>query len=83
MRRSRVAWQETAAVAAVMKVVVGSPGTWSGLLLRTGQCVFAGASIGVMVSALEFSNYTAFWYGLDFFASFSRSVVELLFYCIV
>ncbi|RWW13295.1 hypothetical protein GW17_00023006, partial [Ensete ventricosum] len=47
-----------------MKVVVGSPGTWSGLLLRTGQCVFAGASIGVMVSALGFSNYTAFWYRL-------------------
>ncbi|URE13460.1 CASP-like protein [Musa troglodytarum] len=45
-----------------MKVVVGSPGTWSGLLLRTGQCVFAGASIGVMVSALGFSNYTAFCY---------------------
>ncbi|WOL14920.1 CASP-like protein 5B3 [Canna indica] len=45
-----------------MKVVVGSPGTWSGLLLRTGQCLFAGASIGVMVSALGFSNYTAFCY---------------------
>ncbi|KAG1371745.1 CASP-like protein 5B3 [Cocos nucifera] len=45
-----------------MKVVVGSPGTWSGLLLRTGQCVFAGASIGVMLSAFGFSNYTAFCY---------------------
>ncbi|KAG1337825.1 CASP-like protein 5B3 [Cocos nucifera] len=45
-----------------MKVVVGSPGTWSGLLLRIGQCAFAGASIGVMVSALGFSNYTAFCY---------------------
>lgn len=45
-----------------MRVVVGSPGTWSGLLLRIGQCSFAGASIGVMVSALGFSNYTAFWY---------------------
>lgn len=44
-----------------MKVVAGSPGTWSGLLLRTGQCVFAGASIGVMLSAFGFSNYTAFW----------------------
>ncbi|XP_074587529.1 CASP-like protein 5B3 [Curcuma longa] len=45
-----------------MKVVVGSPGTWSGLLLRTGQCAFAGASIAVMLSAYGFSNYTAFCY---------------------
>ncbi|KAJ6808994.1 CASP-like protein 5B3 isoform X1 [Iris pallida] len=45
-----------------MKVVVGSPGTVSGLLLRLGQCLFAGASIAVMVSALGFSNYTAFCY---------------------
>ncbi|WOL09293.1 CASP-like protein 5B3 [Canna indica] len=45
-----------------MKVVVGSPGTWSGLLLRVGQCAFAGASIGVMLSAYGFSNYTAFCY---------------------
>ncbi|KAJ8498239.1 hypothetical protein OPV22_008791 [Ensete ventricosum] len=45
-----------------MKVVFGSPGTWSGLLLRTGQWVFAGASIGVMLSAFGFSNYTAFCY---------------------
>ncbi|KAJ6806837.1 CASP-like protein 5B3 isoform X1 [Iris pallida] len=45
-----------------MKVVVGSPGTVSGLLLRLGQCLFAGASIGVMVSAFGFSNYTAFCY---------------------
>lgn len=45
-----------------MKVVVGSPGTWSGLVLRIGQCAFASASMGIMVSALGFSNYTAFWY---------------------
>ncbi|XP_020275486.1 CASP-like protein 5B3 isoform X1 [Asparagus officinalis] len=45
-----------------MKVLVGSPGTVSGLALRLGQCLFAGASIGVMVSALGFSNYTAFCY---------------------
>ncbi|XP_008777618.1 CASP-like protein 5B3 [Phoenix dactylifera] len=45
-----------------MKVVVGSPGTWTGLVLRIGQCAFAGASIGIMVSALGFSNYTAFCY---------------------
>ncbi|RRT53813.1 hypothetical protein BHE74_00015769 [Ensete ventricosum] len=45
-----------------MKVAVGSPGTWSGLLLRVGQCAFAGASIGVMLSAFGFSSYTAFCY---------------------
>lgn len=63
-----------------MKVVVGSPGTWSGLLLRTGQCVFAGASIGVMVSALGFSNYTAFWYQLVPFqiCSFPLSLNSIL-----
>lgn len=45
-----------------MKELVGSPGSVSGLLLRFGQCLFAGGSIGVMVSASGFSNYTAFWY---------------------
>ncbi|KAL0929195.1 hypothetical protein M5K25_001139 [Dendrobium thyrsiflorum] len=45
-----------------MKVVVGSPGTVGGLLLRTGQCLFAGASIAFMVSASGFSSYTAFCY---------------------
>ncbi|XP_020113530.1 CASP-like protein 5B3 isoform X2 [Ananas comosus] len=45
-----------------MKELLGSPGTWSGLMLRLGQCAFAGASIGVMVSALGFANYTAFCY---------------------
>lgn len=48
-----------------MKELLGSPGTWSGLMLRLGQCAFAGASIGVMVSALGFANYTAFWYDLS------------------
>ncbi|OAY80067.1 CASP-like protein 5B3 [Ananas comosus] len=43
-----------------MKVMVGRPGTWSGLLLRTGQCASAAASMGVMLSALGFPNYTAF-----------------------
>lgn len=45
-----------------MKHLVGSPGTVSGLLLRLGQCLLAAGSIGVMVSASGFSNYTAFWY---------------------
>ncbi|CAK9151441.1 unnamed protein product [Ilex paraguariensis] len=45
-----------------MKELIGSPGTKSGLILRIGQCLFAAASIGVMVSAVGFSNYTAFCY---------------------
>ena len=44
-----------------MKELIGSPGTVSGLVLRIGQCAFAAASIGIMVSANGFSNYTAFW----------------------
>ncbi|KAL3839486.1 hypothetical protein ACJIZ3_024077 [Penstemon smallii] len=45
-----------------MKDMLGSPGTVSGLLLRIGQSLFAAASIGVMVSALGFSNVTAYCY---------------------
>lgn len=45
-----------------MKEVFGSPGKVSGLALRIGQCSFAAASIGVMVSAHGFFNSTAFWY---------------------
>ncbi|KAL5709464.1 hypothetical protein ACHQM5_020148 [Ranunculus cassubicifolius] len=42
--------------------MIGGPGTITGLLLRLGQFFFASASIGVMASALHFSNYTAFSY---------------------
>ncbi|CAA6669407.1 unnamed protein product [Spirodela intermedia] len=45
-----------------MKVLVGSPGTVSSLLLRLGQSLFAAASIGVMISSSGFSTYTAFCY---------------------
>ncbi|XP_042403935.1 CASP-like protein 5B3 [Zingiber officinale] len=45
-----------------MKMVLGSPGTRSGLFLRTGQITFAGVSIAVMLSAFGFANYTAFCY---------------------
>ncbi|XP_077217315.1 CASP-like protein 5B2 [Tasmannia lanceolata] len=45
-----------------MKSLVGGPGTVTGLLLRTGQCLFAAASIGAMVSSSGFSNYSAFCY---------------------
>jgi len=50
-----------------MKKLLGGPGTVCGLLLRIGQCASAAASIGVMVSAKEFSVHTAFWYGFAFF----------------
>ncbi|KAK6943606.1 Casparian strip membrane protein domain [Dillenia turbinata] len=45
-----------------MKELMGRPGTWSGLMLRLGQCLFAAFSIGFMASAIGFSNYTAFCY---------------------
>ena len=47
-----------------MKLVLGSPGTWSGMALRVSQCVFAAASVCAMVTAFGFGNYTAFWYFL-------------------
>lgn len=47
-----------------MKNLVGRPGSLSGLVLRLGQCAFAAAAIGVMVSAYGFSGFTAFWYFL-------------------
>lgn len=50
-----------------MKKLFGGPGTLCGLLLRIGQCASAAASIGVMVSAKEFSVHTAFWYDFTFF----------------
>ncbi|CAM0950758.1 unnamed protein product [Alopecurus aequalis] len=45
-----------------MKLIVGSPGTWSGMALRVSQCVFAAASMYAMVTAFGFSNYSAFGY---------------------
>uniref|UniRef100_A0ACD5YGN8 Uncharacterized protein n=1 Tax=Avena sativa TaxID=4498 RepID=A0ACD5YGN8_AVESA len=45
-----------------MKLIVGSPGTWSGLALRVSQCVFAMASIAAMASSFGFTNYSAFFY---------------------
>ncbi|XAR68910.1 hypothetical protein NMG60_11000322 [Bertholletia excelsa] len=64
-----------------MKELLGSPGTKSGLMLRIGQCMFAAASIGVMVSALGFSNYTAFCYliasmGLQVLWSFGLACLD-------
>ncbi|KAJ7961375.1 CASP-like protein [Quillaja saponaria] len=45
-----------------MKGLFGRPGTFSGLMLRLGQCGFGAASIGVMVTSSGFSSYTAFCY---------------------
>jgi hypothetical protein len=47
-----------------MKLIVGSPGTWSSMALRVSQCVFAAASVCAMVTAFGYSNYTAFAYFL-------------------
>ncbi|KAL5567594.1 hypothetical protein UlMin_024169 [Ulmus minor] len=65
-----------------MKELFGSPGKVSGLVLRIGQCSFAAASIGVMVSAPGFFNATAFCYliasmGLQVLWSFGLACLDL------
>lgn len=65
-----------------MKELVGSPGSVTGLLLRIGQCLFASGSIGVMVSALGFSNFTAYCYliasmGLQALWSFGLACLDV------
>lgn len=64
-----------------MKNLPGMPGTASGLVLRIGQFMFAGASVAVMVSGKNFSNYTAFCYlvaamGLQFLWSFGLAALD-------
>ncbi|KAK9123872.1 hypothetical protein Sjap_013474 [Stephania japonica] len=65
-----------------MKKLFGGPGTVGGLVLRIGQCLFASASIGAMVSALGFSGYTAFCYliasmGLQVLWSFGLACLDV------
>ncbi|KAK9158882.1 hypothetical protein Scep_005456 [Stephania cephalantha] len=65
-----------------MKKLFGGPGTAGGLVLRIGQCLFASASIGAMVSALGFSGYTAFCYliasmGLQVLWSFGLACLDV------
>ncbi|GFP99901.1 CASP-like protein 5b3 [Phtheirospermum japonicum] len=65
-----------------MKDLFGSPGTVSGLLLRVEQCLFAAGSIGVMVSALGFSNFTTYCYliasmGLQVLWSFGLACLDI------
>ncbi|GAV88839.1 DUF588 domain-containing protein [Cephalotus follicularis] len=64
-----------------MKDLIGSPGSASGLVLRIGQCAFAASSIGVMVSAHDFSGYTVFCYliasmGLQVLWSFGLACLD-------
>ncbi|KAE8720549.1 CASP-like protein 5B3 [Hibiscus syriacus] len=65
-----------------MKVLIGSPGTVSGLTLRITQSAFAASSIAVMVSASGFSTYTAFCYliasmGLQLLWSFGLACLDI------
>ncbi|CAI9098268.1 OLC1v1034886C2 [Oldenlandia corymbosa var. corymbosa] len=65
-----------------MKELIGGPGTVCGFILRVAQCVCAAASIGVMVSAFGFSNYTAFCYliasmGLQVLWSFGLACLDV------
>ncbi|XP_021617345.1 uncharacterized protein LOC110618510 isoform X2 [Manihot esculenta] len=62
-----------------MKELFGSPGRVSGLGLRVGQFSFAAASIGVMVSAREFFNSTAFWLHLFYHLQLHVHQLELQF----
>ncbi|KAI4356516.1 hypothetical protein L6164_000535 [Bauhinia variegata] len=64
-----------------MKRLLGGPGTISGLVMRLGQCAFGAASIGVMVTAVGFSSYTAFCYlvasiGLQVLWSFGLACLD-------
>ncbi|KAF5471626.1 hypothetical protein F2P56_008404 [Juglans regia] len=65
-----------------MKNLVGRPGSVSGLILRLGQCAFAAAAIGVMVSAFGFARFTAFCYliasmGLQVLWSFGLACLDI------
>ncbi|EPS58956.1 hypothetical protein M569_15856 [Genlisea aurea] len=70
-----------------MKDLLGSPGTVTGFLLRIGQCSFAAGSAGVMVSAIGFSNFTAYCYliasmGLQLLWSFGLACLDIYSLCI-
>jgi len=45
-----------------MKDFPGTPGTFTGLVLRVSQCLFAAASIASMATSHNFFKITAFWY---------------------
>ncbi|CAM8886888.1 hypothetical protein QQ045_027847 [Rhodiola kirilowii] len=65
-----------------MKNLFGSPGRVSGLVMRVLQCLFAAASIGMMVSSSGFSTSTAFCYliasmGIQFLWSFGLACLDM------
>ncbi|XP_076882383.1 CASP-like protein 5B1 [Bidens hawaiensis] len=65
-----------------MKSLFGSPGKVSGLVLRTGQCLFAAASLAVMASASGFSTATSFCFliaamGLQALWSFGLACLDI------
>ncbi|KAK9986411.1 hypothetical protein SO802_031362 [Lithocarpus litseifolius] len=65
-----------------MKKLIGRPGSVSGLALRLGQCGFAAAAIGVMVTSPGFSSVTAYCYliasmGLQVLWSFGLACLDV------
>ncbi|XP_076904763.1 CASP-like protein 5B1 [Bidens hawaiensis] len=66
-----------------MKSLFGSPGNISGLVLRTCQCLFAAASLGVMSCASGFTTSTSFCFliaamGVQVLWSFGLACLDIL-----
>ncbi|KAI3459489.1 hypothetical protein Pfo_016152 [Paulownia fortunei] len=64
-----------------MKNFAGTPGTWTGLVLRMAQCFFAAGSIASMATTKTFFNFTAFCYliasmGLQVIWSFGLAFLD-------
>ncbi|KAK4405865.1 CASP-like protein 5B3 [Sesamum angolense] len=64
-----------------MKNFAGAPGTWTGLILRMAQCLFAVGSIASMATTKTFFSYTAFCYliasmGLQVIWSFGLAFMD-------
>ncbi|KAL0349012.1 UNVERIFIED_CONTAM: CASP-like protein 5B3 [Sesamum angustifolium] len=64
-----------------MKNFAGAPGTWTGLILRMAQCLFAVGSIASMATTKSFFSYTAFCYliasmGLQVIWSFGLAFMD-------
>ncbi|XP_059447254.1 CASP-like protein 5B3 [Corylus avellana] len=64
-----------------MKDFPGTPGTFTGLVLRISQCIFAVGSIASMATTTNFSSYTAFCYliasmGLQVIWSFVLAMLD-------
>ncbi|KAL6344221.1 hypothetical protein AAG906_035446 [Vitis piasezkii] len=64
-----------------MKDFPGTPGTWTGLILRISQCMFAAGSIASMATTSSFFSVTAFCYliasmGLQVIWSFGLAFLD-------